>query len=184
MSLIGVVCFAWRAPAQQPAAPATAAATATIQLIPLVVVEGKRPGEVDLSVDIDSTGKVVHSALISGDPKLFKPAEKAISIFLYRDHAGVMDAKAHVSFLIKKDLHNPNPEYPAIARAAHVRGEVELAGLIEPDGHVSKITVISGPPMFIGSATDAFRKWVFPSPQPSASSVQPRVLVSFDYDLW
>ena len=184
VSLVGVVCFALQAPAQQPAAPATAAAAPTIQLVPLVVVEGKRPGEVDLAVDIDSTGKVVHTSLLSGDPKLFGSAAKAVSTFLYRDHAGVTGAKAHVSFLIKKDLHNPTPDYPPSARAAHVSGTVELAGEIEPDGHVTRITVVSGPPMLIGSATDAFQRWVFPAIQPSASPVQPRVLVSFDYDLW
>ncbi len=183
LSFVAVICFALRSPAQQPAAPASAASQ-PVQLVPLVVVQGKHPAEVDLLVDIDSTGKVVHSSLASGDPKLYKAAAKAISTFLYRDHTGVTGAKAHVSFMTAKDLHNPTPDYPPIARAAHVAGTVELAGAIQPDGHVTEIAVLSGPPMLRESSVDALKKWVFPASQPSGSAALPRVLVFFDYDIW
>ena len=52
------------------------------------------------------------------------------------------------------------PTYPAIARAAHVQGEVKLSILVRTDGNFSAMT-ISGPPMLIQAAQDALRDWRF-----------------------
>ena len=51
------------------------------------------------------------------------------------------------------------PVYPPIARAAHVGGTVVLHAIIAKDGSIQQLSVISGPPMLVGAATDAVRQW-------------------------
>jgi len=50
--------------------------------------------------------------------------------------------------------------YPAIARAAHVSGDVKLSALVRADGAFSA-TLLSGPPMIAPAAKDALAKWRF-----------------------
>lgn len=47
------------------------------------------------------------------------------------------------------------PQYPAIARAAHVGGTVVLRATIDRDGRIRDLAVISGPEMLRGSALEA-----------------------------
>ena len=51
------------------------------------------------------------------------------------------------------------PVYPPIARAAHVGGTVVLHAIIAKDGTIQQLSVISGPPMLVGAATDAVKQW-------------------------
>ena len=44
------------------------------------------------------------------------------------------------------------PVYPAIAKAAHVQGEVVVAATISPDGRIEGLRVVSGPAMLRDSA--------------------------------
>src|SRR5580692_9728646 len=52
-------------------------------------------------------------------------------------------------------LHQVAPDYPPIAIAAHIYGDVKLQADINPQGHVVGILPIQGPAMLIGAATDA-----------------------------
>jgi protein TonB len=56
-------------------------------------------------------------------------------------------------------LQKTTPVYPPIARAAHVGGTVVLHAIIGKDGSIQNLSVISGPPMLVGAATDAVRQW-------------------------
>jgi protein TonB len=56
-------------------------------------------------------------------------------------------------------ISRPQPLYPPIARAAHVSGTVVLHAIIGKDGTIQNLSVISGPPMLVGAATDAVRQW-------------------------
>ena len=51
------------------------------------------------------------------------------------------------------------PEYPAIARTAHVSGTVVLHAIIAKDGSVQELTYVSGPPLLLKAATDAVHQW-------------------------
>jgi protein TonB len=59
------------------------------------------------------------------------------------------------SLLISKVM----PVYPAIAKAAHVSGTVELAGTISRVGAIENLRVISGNPMLTRAAMDAVQQW-------------------------
>ncbi|HEY4010311.1 MAG TPA: energy transducer TonB [Acidobacteriaceae bacterium] len=56
---------------------------------------------------------------------------------------------------------HPNLGIAPIAKLAHVVGEVAIQVKIDPSGRVVGATVLSGPPMLIGTATDSVREWTF-----------------------
>lgn len=56
-------------------------------------------------------------------------------------------------------IHRVQPEYPAIARAAHISGTVQLRAIIGKDGLVRELEVISGNPLLAQSAKAAVREW-------------------------
>jgi protein TonB len=51
------------------------------------------------------------------------------------------------------------PQYPAIARAAHIQGVVVLQATISKAGSIENLRVISGPPMLRQAALDAVQTW-------------------------
>ena len=56
-------------------------------------------------------------------------------------------------------VSNPQPDYPPVAKAAHVQGTVVLQAIISKTGTIEGLAVISGPPMLRASALDAVRRW-------------------------
>ena len=51
------------------------------------------------------------------------------------------------------------PEYPPIARAAHISGTVQLRAIIGKDGAVRELQVISGNPLLVRAARAAVLQW-------------------------
>ena len=56
-------------------------------------------------------------------------------------------------------LHQVKPEYPPVARAAHIQGQVVLHAIIGKDGAVKQVQVISGSPMLATAAANALKQW-------------------------
>jgi protein TonB len=54
-----------------------------------------------------------------------------------------------------------DPVYPAEAKQNRIQGTVKLEITIDREGHVSAVSVISGPTELIRSATDAVQQWVY-----------------------
>lgn len=63
------------------------------------------------------------------------------------------------------------PQYPAVARAAHVQGTVVLRAIIAEDGTVASLEAVSGPELLRGAAIDAVKQWVY---RPYILNGQPR----------
>jgi protein TonB len=53
------------------------------------------------------------------------------------------------------------PEYPPIAKDAHVTGTVVLEAVISKAGKIENLRVISGPAMLQRAALDAVKQWVY-----------------------
>jgi protein TonB len=51
------------------------------------------------------------------------------------------------------------PQYPAIARAAHIQGVVVLQATISKNGLIENLRVVSGPPMLRQAAIEAVQSW-------------------------
>jgi TonB family protein len=60
----------------------------------------------------------------------------------------------------------PNVNYPPIAKAAHVSGDVIVTFAINPDGTTTSVQLVSGPPMLAGAVVEPIKKWHFKTPLP------------------
>jgi protein TonB len=55
----------------------------------------------------------------------------------------------------------PRPDYPTLARLAHIGGPVVLQAVIAKNGTVLATHVLSGHRLLRGAAEDAVRRWRF-----------------------
>jgi len=53
------------------------------------------------------------------------------------------------------------PEYPPVAKTAHVSGTVVLHAIIAKDGSIEKLEYVSGPPLLMASAMSAVKEWKY-----------------------
>jgi protein TonB len=69
-----------------------------------------------------------------------------------------------------KIVARPNPVYPPLARQARIQGNVVLHAIIDKDGNVTQLEVISGHPLLVQSALSAVRQWRY---QPTLLNGEP-----------
>ncbi len=69
-----------------------------------------------------------------------------------------------------KEIYAPVPQYPQIAKMAHVSGTVVLHAIIAEDGTIQSLTFISGPALLRASAMETVRTWRY---QPTQLDGQP-----------
>jgi len=69
----------------------------------------------------------------------------------------VVSQRVSEGMLIKKI----DPEYPDSARREHVEGTVTLGALIDKNGDVGQLSVVSGPTLLIPAALEAVRQWKY-----------------------
>jgi len=60
-----------------------------------------------------------------------------------------------------RKLKHVAPEYPDLARQAHVTGMVIVEAIIGPDGRVGNISVLRSIPMLDEAAVAAVKQWVY-----------------------
>ncbi|HEY7406408.1 MAG TPA: TonB family protein [Candidatus Angelobacter sp.] len=58
-------------------------------------------------------------------------------------------------------IYKPAPQYPQMARIAHISGDVILQVTIDRTGHVTNIVAVQGHPILIQSAMDAVKQWKY-----------------------
>jgi len=56
-------------------------------------------------------------------------------------------------------IARPNPVYPPLARQARIQGNVVLHAIIDKEGKVSELQVVSGHPLLVQSALEAVKNW-------------------------
>lgn len=61
----------------------------------------------------------------------------------------------------KQKIHDVQPEYPQAARISHITGDVVLHVIIDRDGHIAELDVLSGHPLLIESAIKAVKQWEY-----------------------
>lgn len=60
-----------------------------------------------------------------------------------------------------KPITQVRPEYPALARQARIQGQVQIDAILDEQGNVVEMKVVSGPPLLYQAAQDALRKWKY-----------------------
>ncbi len=53
------------------------------------------------------------------------------------------------------------PLYPPLAKSQHVSGDVRIDALIDANGRVTAMKVVSGPTLLHQSAMDSLRQWKY-----------------------
>jgi len=80
-------------------------------------------------------------------------------------------------------LARVNPQYPTAARQERVEGTVVLQAVIDKDGSVKKLTVVSGPNMLTKAAMDAVRQWRYKPFTLNGESVEADTQINVNFKL-
>jgi len=100
-----------------------------------------------------------------------EPARKHLPI---RVSEGVMEARL---------IHRVEPIYPRIAVDSHLTGTVRLHALIDADGAVRQIDVVSGNPIFVPSAVAAIRQWRYEPTRLNGQPVEVETYITVEFML-
>jgi periplasmic protein TonB len=60
-----------------------------------------------------------------------------------------------------KAIVQTRPEYPALAREAHIQGDVKIDAILDEQGNIIDMKTISGHPLLYQAALDALKKWKY-----------------------
>jgi len=71
-----------------------------------------------------------------------------------------------------KLVAQPQPQYPPLARQARIQGNVVLHAVIDKDGRVGELQVISGHPLLVQSALEAVKNWRYQPTQLNGDPVE------------
>ena len=80
-------------------------------------------------------------------------------------------------------LSSVPPVYPPIAKSQHVAGDVRIDALIDANGRVSSMKVISGPPLLHQAAMDALRQWKYQAATLNGTAVPMHLTVTLQFHL-
>lgn len=75
------------------------------------------------------------------------------------------------------------PVYPPLARAARISGTVELLGVIDRQGRVQKLQVISGHPLLAQAALNAVQQWIYRPTQLNGEAVEVTAPIKVTFSL-
>jgi protein TonB len=56
-------------------------------------------------------------------------------------------------------VHRVEPTYPPVAQQAHIQGSVVLTAIIDKNGNVQQLRLVSGPPLLVPAAIEAVKQW-------------------------
>ena len=78
-------------------------------------------------------------------------------------------------------LKSASPIYPPTARAQNVSGEVKIDALIDVNGNVTSVKIISGPALLHQSALDAVKQWKYEPAQLNGRPTPVHVVVTVHF---
>ncbi len=152
-------------PVQQTAAAQThSVITPRIFREPVITVPSHVPARIDLSPDAPvfaTNGPVALSTgpwLLAGlgplatapPPQVAAPAKPETPTTQIHVGGAVQEGKL---------IFGPRPAYPRIAVAARMQGTVHIQAIIERDGSIGHLKVLSGSPLLQNAALDAVKQW-------------------------
>jgi protein TonB len=74
-----------------------------------------------------------------------------------------------------KLIHQIKPPYPALAKAARIQGIVRLEAIINRQGSIQDLRVVSGHPLLANAAAEAVRQWRY---QPTLLNGEPADVIT------
>jgi protein TonB len=80
-------------------------------------------------------------------------------------------------------LVQPTPLYPPLARSTKTQGVVEIDAIIDPQGNVVEMRVVSGPPLLVSAAMDAVKRWKYEPTYLNDSAVAVELIATVTFQL-
>jgi periplasmic protein TonB len=80
-------------------------------------------------------------------------------------------------------VNQVRPDYPMIAKTAHVSGTIILHAIIAKDGSIQELQYVSGPPLLMKSAMDAVKQWRYKPTQLNGDPVEVDTTISVVFSL-
>ena len=131
------------------------------------VEEAKKPalGDVRLATPVINRGKA-SSAPSESEPSLDVAASASNAVplsTLGTSHRNEPAAPVPIGGDVKaaKLIKSVQPVYPAMARSQHVSGNVQIDALIDADGNVGAMKVLSGPALLRDAALQSLKQWKY-----------------------
>lgn len=118
----------------------------------LAGVVGGVPGGVPGGAMGGVIGGIISSAPVMAPPPPKVEAPKAVAPQRIRVGGNVQKANL---------INAPKPVYPPLAKQARIQGVVKLNAIIDKEGTIQQLTVVSGHPLLIPSALEAVRQWKY-----------------------
>jgi protein TonB len=143
------------------------------------------------------SGKLMQPRAIPKDVAVFKEAELPPDVINNTSQSGVFGGipgqglmsgtgpslpppKAAAPARIKQGgevtaasiITQTHPVYPPLARQARIQGTVVLHAIIDKDGQVAKLEVVSGHPLLVQSALEAVKQWRYKPTQLNGDPVE------------
>lgn len=75
------------------------------------------------------------------------------------------------------------PAYPAEAKAQHIQGTVVLKAIIDKEGNVASLEVVSGHPMLVPPAIEGVKQWKYKPYLLNGDPVEVETQVTVNYTL-
>jgi len=96
-----------------------------------------------------------------------------------------MPQRIHVGGNVEnaKLVRKVTPQYPSIARAAHISGTVVLHAVIAKNGTVQQLKYVSGPALLMASAMNAVREWRYEPTELNGQPVEVDTTIQVVYSL-
>ncbi len=143
------------------------------------------------------SGKLMQPRAIPKDVAVFKEAELPPDVINNTNQSGVFGGipgqglmagdgpvvpppKAPAPVRIKQGgavtaasiVAQTHPAYPSLARQARIQGTVVLHAIIDKEGRVAQLEVISGHPLLVQSALEAVKQWRYKPTQLNGDPVE------------
>ena len=126
--------------------------------------------EAELPPDVTSNasqsgvfGGIPGEGLIAGNGSVVPPPPKAAAPARIKQGGAVTAASI---------ITQTPPVYPPLARQARIQGGVVLHAIIDREGKVAQLEVVSGHPLLVQSALDAVKQWRYKPTQLNGEPVE------------
>jgi periplasmic protein TonB len=82
-----------------------------------------------------------------------------------------------------KPIMQVHPEYPMLAKQAHIQGQVQIDAVLDEHGNVVEMKVVSGPPLLYQAALDALRQWKYEPVYLNDEPIAVQMIVTITFQL-
>jgi len=82
-----------------------------------------------------------------------------------------------------KNLLKVQPAYPPLARQSHIQGNVLIDAVIDTDGNVVEMNLVSGHPLLVPAALEAVRHWKYEPTYLNDQAVPVQLIVTVTFQL-